>query len=231
MEEKNNKSNKSFNKSNKSSLNTDKSDLSDLKRFNDIYLPVCEITPNGQGNIQTVLTLVNAILDMGKIYLWAQSTAPHIDLARNRTLEILKTVVEKTGSNENIVRGFIIDADIYCSPSNIENIIKNIEMADKEDYSFVVPYRVNDDTSLIKPDGLKVTIGELKEYNTGDGIYAAGLGFYYGDLVLNHKFYFNHLSEDINYIRDNKIDLRIVKDIEIYHTKPVHLGINENRYM
>ena len=232
-----NKSNKSVNKSDKSDLNQNKSDKSDLNqnksinRFNESYIPVFEITPAGNGNITTVLTLIDTILTKNKNYIWSQSNAGTIAEARTEVFLAMKKTLDYMGYKENKIRGFIIDSDIVLHPKYTDTLIKNINLADELRYSFVVPYRVNDETDIIKPDGTKLSFEEYNKIDNLSTVYAAGLGFYYGDIILDYQFHYDKMSEDINYMVDNKIEVRLCKEIELYHTKKVMLGMKGNVYL
>lgn len=229
---------KSENKSNKSQINRDKSDLngdkslkSNLKTFNDLFVPVFEITPSGNGDITTVLTLVDVIATLGKNHMWVQSNSTHIDTARTDVFKAMKKALKQLGHEEKIVRGFIVDSDIVVHPKYAETIILNMKLADEMNYNFVIPYRVNEDTDIIKKDGRKMTIDEYHKIDNLSKVFAAGLGFYYGDIILDYEFYQGNFSEDINYMVDNKLDVRVCKDIHLFHKKPVMLGIAGNVYI
>jgi hypothetical protein len=57
-------------------------------------------------------------------------------------------------------------------------------------------------------------------------INAAGLGFYYGDLPLTYDFHFTNHGEDLNFFIENKINLRIVTSLSLYHMRETKLVIS-----
>lgn len=196
----------------KSKINSDKPYLAD-------FIPVLMPTSSGNADVGTVVTLYTAIQSYKRFPLFITSNNKSTVGARTYLFKVLKEANKQYNFKENCIRGFFIDSDIVISSVEIENLVKEMQKADEQNYNFIIPYNFpSGETDILKRDRTKYHTNEKLPEFTQD----AGLGFFYGDLVLDYEFYNTNMrSEDVNYLHDNfkLTDVRVNTDIKIYHKK------------
>lgn len=125
------------------------------------------------------------------------------------------------------IRGLWLDDDIECMTNpgdpvdQAQKLAESIEEADRHNWNFVAPYRVNDPVmGKLKwclfhwgtnEPFTDEEVNGLKDFDVVDGF--AGLGFYYGYTPLGYHFSMggpDDEGEDCRFFRDNKIELRAV---------------------
>ena len=212
----------------------------DKKSFNSLYIPMITPTRDNLVDDQLTLNLISIAQMLKKEYVRVTATASTIHIARTEGFKLLKRAIAGMGyPDTNTLRGFMVDSDIRWDASENEKIAQEVRKADQEGYSFVVPYRIRDNTSLLSPTvdtdpvvyhaiPIAVYFAEWKNYQPAD---VAGLGFYYGDLPLDYQFRFTEYGEDMNFFLDNRIKPKVVKTINLFHVKKMLLGLKEVRYL
>lgn len=126
------------------------------------------------------------------------------------------------------MRGYMLDSDIGTNfmPADL---LKIVQEADRKHYNFIIPYALPVRTSVMQKRGKDyVTIEpeEVKKMKDWQKIDAAGLGFYYGDLPLTYDFHFSNSGEDLNFFVENKLNLRIITSLSLYHMRETKLVIS-----
>ena len=211
------------------------------KPFNDLYLPMLTPTRDNTMDDQLTLNLISIAQLLQKEYVRVTATASTIHAARTESFRLLhKSIVNQLGySDVDTVRGIMTDSDIRWDATENSKIVEEMKKADKENYNFVVPYRIRDDVSILaktvntNPQAyhripLTQYLTEWENYQECD---VGGLGFYYGDLPLKYEFHFTLYGEDMNFFLDNKIKPKVVNSISISHIKKMMLGLRELRYL
>lgn len=135
---------------------------------------------------------------------------------------ILKLAKENAGADS--CRMLWLDSDIWIR-TPAADIAKYLQEADDKNYNIIAPYRrLDQDSSVNSPDGKPFKWDELGKLEQHQKVLSAGMGFYYGDTPLNYKFYMSgDVSEDHNFFADNKLEPRIDKRIELYHSKRIFI--------
>ena len=126
------------------------------------------------------------------------------------------------------MRGFMIDSDIGTNFA-VADLLKFVQEADRKHYNFVIPYALPVRTSIMEKQGndyVTVDAEKVRAMKDWQKINAAGLGFYYGDLPLTYDFHFTNHGEDLNFFIENKINLRIVTSLSLYHMRETKLVIS-----
>jgi hypothetical protein len=191
------------------------------------YMPVLIPSLDRRASVETISTVVSAIIAYGKNPLVILSSDSGLLLSRTSNFFHLSEILKI-----NKARGFMIDSDIAYITGNILEYIKR---ADKEKVSFVAPYRIFFNGQIkyaLSLNGVDViSEEEFRKLEDWQEIKAAGLGFYYGDLPLEYTFKISgeikkgaHITgEDFNFFLDNNIKPRLAKNIVLGHLKQIVL--------
>lgn len=191
------------------------------------YRPVIIPTPDFSCNFFTMLTLFQVGMKTNNEYSFDFLVSKSNNPVPSRQLLFEQL---KMRSGQKVLRGFFIDSDSMISPEPkiVDKLINAMKRADREHFSFVVPYRVvkNEDvsyTAVFSNEGKLMSVEDVKQLFDFDKILSSGLGFYYGDLPLDYKFRFgDDRGEDWWFFKENNIDLRILK-MPCYHVKTMVL--------
>lgn len=185
-------------------------------------LPVLIPTPNGNMPIKTMMSLFQTAYLL-KRAIEPFSEAGNLGIPAARTHLFKKT--REFYDNQNVIRGLMIDSDIVFDRPDI--LAEYIEIADKNNWNLVGNYMHRntnklENTVYYRDENqafLPYTIEQYKELDDLSVIESAGLGFYYGDLPLNYKFHSSFNGEDVNFFDDNKLEIRIMKKLNLGHQK------------
>lgn len=160
-----------------------------------------------------------------------------ISASRTGGFNAAKNALDKMGvKHGGKIRALLLDDDIIL-PRNLDlNIIVDaFKKADENNWNLIANYRVqhtatengmvnvmmkrrkNDQYSFYSDDDL----AKLKTFDELPDT-VSGLGFYYGEINLDYQFHYDDRPEDINFFRDNKIQLRYL-DLRLYHEKKIYI--------
>lgn len=117
-------------------------------------------------------------------------------------------LTKDTFSDVSTLRGVMLDDDIWLDDA--EALKAAMDTADEHGWNIVIPYMLADRSfSILSPveDGLvhKMTEAEVADLDEYQPIWAAGLGFYYGDIPLDYRFHEGspYVGEDVNFFVEN----------------------------
>jgi hypothetical protein len=124
------------------------------------------------------------------------------------------------------MRGLLLDDDIWVDDA--QELAAIFTTADANGWNIVGPYMLADKSMSIltpptEPGGNphRMTVEEVADLDEYSNIWAAGLGFYYGDLPLEYKFHEGNpwVGEDLNFFCDNpQLETRVAP-MRVLHAK------------
>jgi hypothetical protein len=181
--------------------------------------------------INTAFILAEVHHDLDKLLMVATSDAPTFEGGRNGAVEMLKRSLDDNAiKHGDVVRGLWIDDDVLIDEP-IKRVSDAIREADVRHANIVANYRIPwRDDSIVNSIGISNEKGDLGHFATKEELDRLknfdplpmgshnGLGFYYGDIPLNYRFHYDVMAEDVNFFRDNKIQLSYV-DLKLRHNK------------
>ena len=160
-----------------------------------------------------------------------------ISASRTAAFNTAKNTLDKMGvKHGGKIRALLLDDDIIL-PTNLDLrvIVDAFKKADENNWNLIANYRVqhtatengmvnvmmkrkkNDQYSFYSDSDL----AKLKTFDELPDT-VSGLGFYYGEINLDYQFHYDDRPEDINFFRDNKIQLRYL-DLRLYHEKKIYI--------
>ena len=176
--------------------------------WNHRYRPIITPTRSFQGAMaRSISTLYNMFYALGKAPVYLQSTGAGFAAARTASFELTQEVFR----GKAVMRGLMLDDDMWVDDA--QGLSEIITMADNNGWNIVVPYMLGDNIHMSILEApregesipYKLTVDEVADLDEYSKIWAAGLGFYYGDLPLEYKFREGKpwIGEDLNFFCDN----------------------------
>jgi hypothetical protein len=195
--------------------------------FEGRIVPILCPTREHQGAMaRTIVMLMNTIYKLGGSPAYFQTSAHGYAFVRTNLFQV---VMEELKCET--VRGFMIDDDILVT-TPCEELCEIITKAETEHLNIVGPYKtsnVKDEWAIMHPPGhmREFNMFTQADFEAGEPwspIWAAGLGFYYGDLPLTYRFHERppYDGEDINFFAENDLH-PVVAPVSLYHCKRVLL--------
>ena len=194
-------------------------------------------TAGGKADIETLwkLSTIPVFLDKRLFPITVYNKG--ISASRTAGFNIAKNMLDKMGvKHGGKIRALLWDDDLLL-PKNLDLkfIIDAFKKADENNWNLIANYRVQHTTTengltnvmmkRQKNDQYRFyTDEELCNLKTFDELpdTVSGLGFYYGEINLDYQFHYDDRPEDINFFRDNKIQLRYL-DLRLYHEKKIYI--------
>ena len=191
--------------------------------WNERYRPIITPTRLYQGAMgRSIATLYNTFYALGKQPLYLQSAGAGYAAVRSASFELTQQVFQ----GRTTLRGLLLDDDIWVDDS--VGLGEIITIADENGWNIVAPYMLADKSMsiLTPPVGdseypHRMTVEEVADLEEYSKIWAAGLGFYYGDLPLEYKFHEGNpwAGEDLNFFCDNpQLETRVAP-MRVLHAK------------
>ena len=175
--------------------------------WNESYRPVITPTRLYQGAMgRTIATLYNVFYAMGKNPIYLQASGAGYATVRTASFRLVRECFK----GKDLVRGVLLDDDIWLD--NGPEVLEIIKKADENHWNVVIPYMLADKSmSILEPpnevhDQVKrLSVEEVANLDEYQEIWAAGLGFYYGDIPLTYEFHEGnpYMGEDLNFFNDN----------------------------
>lgn len=194
-------------------------------------------TASGKADIQTLWQLSTIPVFLNKKLFPITVYNKGIPESRTTAFSTTKDTLDRMGvKHGGKIRALLWDDDLIL-PRNIDlsTIIDAFKKADENNWNLVANYRVGNSSSKDcianvmmkrqKNDQYRFySDEELAKLKTFDPLpdTVSGLGFYYGEINLNYQFHYDDRPEDINFFRDNKIELRYF-DLRLYHEKKIYI--------
>jgi hypothetical protein len=160
-----------------------------------------------------------------------------ISASRTAAFNTAKNTLDKMGvKHGGKIRALLLDDDIIL-PTNLDLrvIVDAFKKADENNWNLIANYRVQHtatENGMVnvmmkrkKDDQYSFySDSDLAKLKTFDELpdTVSGLGFYYGEINLDYQFHYDDRPEDINFFRDNKIQLRYL-DLRLYHEKKIYI--------
>jgi hypothetical protein len=191
-------------------------------------------TGSGNGDINTMFRLSILHDLLGKWFFPSTATNRGIPAARTNVVEKLKKTLDERGIKHNgTIRGMFFDDDIIIDPEyDMGKLADAIKKADENGWNLVANYHVEytkeipttpvmmhtqEGTDLFK-FYTQAEVDALKDFDELHNT-TSGLGFYYGDIPLDYKFWYaDQKAEDGNFFKENKIKLRYI-NVPLFHKK------------
>ncbi len=182
--------------------------------------PIICPTREEQGAIaRSVAILYSVVFSRGKLPCYVHANC--YGYARVRTNSFLEA--RKSLGGVDTARGFLIDDDILLTDMNA--LHDACEIADKNKWNIVVPYRsTNGKIVVCKDDGEMMTPDEFKLLKPYQTVPYAGLGLYYGDIPLTYEFHADgkpFAGEDLNFFYDNAYLKPRIAPVPVKHCKVI----------
>lgn len=185
-------------------------------------IPIALPTYDGRTVGITLLKIAEAIRLYNRVYGLSVAQTSSITACRSIALHQLIGLRDTLHKVDGVVRGFFIDSDIIWNgegvdkENEVEKLVEVMRKADREHLNVIFPVRTISQGDInrinISRDGSRLLyVEEYNRMDDWDKIPYGGLAFYYGDLYLDYDWHFDTYGEDFNYIKDNKINPRIVK--------------------
>jgi hypothetical protein len=194
-------------------------------------------TAGGKADIQTLWKLSTIPVFLNKRLFPITVYNKGIAASRSAAFNIAKNNLDKMGvKHGGKIRALLWDDDLIL-PHNIDLgiIVDAFKKADENNWNLIANYRVEHSASENGTVNVMMkrkendqyrfyTDEELSKLKTFDPLpdTVSGLGFYYGEINLDYQFHYDDRPEDINFFRDNKIELRYL-DLRLYHEKKIYI--------
>lgn len=200
----------------------------ELKTPNDYFIT---LTPCSDGKLffENIAALQWISINLNKAWLPVSSSVSGITAARQYCFDVLAEFFKTTS-----IRGLWLDSDIrimdqaatleairYADEHNI-NIVGNYLRGTVGQEDNTVYHRqkfTSEDGSIVEKFDIAYTNDEIDKMPNYSKVDFAGLGFYYGYLPLTYNFMRDRMGEDFHFYYDNKLDIRLAKQVQLAHRK------------
>jgi hypothetical protein len=194
-------------------------------------------TAAGKADIETIFKLSTIPVFLNKRLFPIISYNKGISASRTNAFNLARNNLDKMGvKHGGKIRALLWDDDLLL-PRNLDLriIVDTFKKADENNWNLIANYRVQHtatENGMVnvmmkrkKDDQYSFySDEELVKLKTFDELpdTVSGLGFYYGEINLDYQFHYDDRPEDINFFRDNKIQLRYL-DLRLYHEKKIYI--------
>lgn len=194
-------------------------------------------TAGGKADIETIFKLSTIPVFLNKRLFPIISYNKGISASRTNAFNLARNNLDKMGvKHGGKIRALLWDDDLLL-PRNLDLriVVDTFKKADENNWNLIANYRVQHtatENGMVnvmmkrkKDDQYSFYSDEdLAKLKTFDELpdTVSGLGFYYGEINLDYQFHYDDRPEDINFFRDNKIQLRYL-DLRLYHEKKIYI--------
>jgi hypothetical protein len=205
--------------------NTHKSDIKGPEDY------LITITPalNGSMLLENISALQQIAISLGKVWLPIGATVSGITPARQCCIDLLYDYFKV-----DYIRALWLDSDVKILES--EPVVEAFRYADQNNINIVADYLRSpwpnpdhtiyhrqkfqkDDGSIVEKFDVMYTTTEIESMPNYSKVDFAGLGFCYGWVPLKYEFHRSRMGEDFWYYIDNKLEIRLAKQIKLAHKK------------